>query len=121
MITNLPFRLCRKYNVKRIFMDECHEPLTGRNFRPQWAGIQRLIVDNSWQMIHLTATLPIHLQEAWETLLGINKNRTIFIRGHTNQLELAYHVFHVNPKEHHMDSVAKNLISMLEDEDVEAE
>jgi hypothetical protein len=78
-------------------------------------------VDNSWQIIHLTATLPIHLQDAWETLLGINKTRTIFIRGPTNRPELAYNVFHVNPKERHLDSVAKVLIRMLEDDDPTAE
>jgi len=115
-LTKLHFRLIQKFNIKRVFDDECHQPLTDRIYRPQWAAIQSLIVDNSWQIIHLTATLPPVLQSAWETLLGIDKKRTIFLRGPTNRLELSYNVLHVNPKERHPDSVAGHLIRMLEDD-----
>jgi superfamily II DNA helicase RecQ len=99
-----------------MFGDECHQPVTDRQFRPQWAAIQCLIVDNSWQWIWLTATLPLRLQRLWQTIMGIDPLRTIFLRGPTNRLELAYNVLHVNPKERHLDSVAKHLIRMLEDD-----
>jgi hypothetical protein len=55
------------------------------------------------------------LQETWEMLVGIDKKRTIFIRGPMNRLELAYHVVQVNPKEKHVDSVAQHLVRMLEE------
>jgi len=90
--------------------------VTDRVFRHQWTSIQQMIVQNTWQIIHLTATLPIVIQETWETTMGVNPTCTIFLRGRTNQLELVYKVQYVNPKEYHLESIAKQLIRILEND-----
>ena len=114
-LQDIDSRLCEKYSIQRMFLDECHQAATERKFRNQWVAIHNMIIRNTWQIIHLTATLPICLQQKWETLLGIDRSRTIFLRGPTNRIELAYNVVHVNPKTHHIESVVKQLIRMLED------
>lgn len=74
-----------------------------------------MIVNDTWQLIHVTATLPIILEETWMTLVGINRGRTTILRGPTNRPELSYNILHVNPKERHIESVAEHLIRMLEE------
>jgi superfamily II DNA helicase RecQ len=116
IIFTFELRLCHSENVQQIFWDECHQLLIDCIYQNKWTAVQALILDTSWQLIHLTATLPVNLQDIWAQLAGINKARTIFLHGPANHLKLAYNVLHVNPKEWDLESVIKHLVHMLEND-----
>lgn len=75
LLTLFLFEGSAKYNIKQQFIDECHQFLIDCQYRHQWSQIQNLIVNDTWQLIHLTAILPIILEETWMTLVGINLGR----------------------------------------------
>lgn len=115
MCLNPSFSLCRSQNIKRIFFDECHELLVSLSFRRRWSAVHALVTCQLWQLVYLTATLPLLLESTWYERAGINPAITTIVRGPTNRKELGYHIIRVNPKERQRNSVLEQTVRMLEE------
>ena len=71
-------------------LDEAHQILTQRGFRPQFTHLQGL-VQFLVQKIFLTASLPLRLEKQFLMALGLPLSTQI-IRGHSDQPQVSYNI-----------------------------
>lgn len=71
-------------------LDEAHQILTQREFRPQFTYLQRLAQIPA-QKIFLTASLPLRLEKQFLLALGLPLSTRI-VRGHSDQPQICYNI-----------------------------
>ena len=96
----------------RIVIDECHQVLTDRDHRCQFAKIQQL-AHYEVQKIYLTATLPPVLTKLFFQRVGIPSSTTV-IRALTNRPNIRYHHLHINEETKRATAVAVDVAKVLE-------
>lgn len=89
-------RLEQAHKLARIVIDECHTILTQRNFRGVMRRLTATVRCVSVQVMLLTATLPVEMEQELQLILGCVRMKSVRKRG--ERLELKYRVLQL-PKE----------------------
>jgi RecQ family ATP-dependent DNA helicase len=83
-------RLEQAQRLARIVIDECHSILTQRDFRPMMRRLPGTIRCVNVQLVLLTATLPINMEQKLRSIMGCEHMEVI--RKSSERLELKYKV-----------------------------
>jgi superfamily II DNA/RNA helicase len=89
-------RLEQTHKLARIVIDECHTILTQRNFRGVMRRLTATVRCVNVQLMLLTATLPVEMEQELQLILGCVRMKSVRKRG--ERLELKYRVLQL-PKE----------------------
>ena len=98
-------------NLGRIVLDECQILLTQRDFRPVVRRLGSVVRCVSVQLILLTATLPIEMEERIRIILGCED--WIIVRLIEDRKELKYIVKDVGEKVHSLKDLNKEVANVI--------
>ena len=97
--------------VDALYVDECHQALSAKEYRPQFGKLREL-AKREVPKVFLTASLPLRLEREFFLLTGMPRTTRI-IRAKVPQPQLRYHILSTEPATTNATRLVIDLTRML--------